>query len=130
MSYRYVPGYCVPLYLCGELRYSRDFNILRRSLCGFYGNEPKVCCPAQGALDNNGGYPNNPNAGYPNGYPNPSNPNSLNPNNGINPNNNYPNPSTPPSNNNQPNDNLNNENNANLDFTYPRSLPQRKFCFN
>ena len=109
MSYRYVAGYCVPLFQCNELRFSKDFTVLRRSLCGFYGNEPKVCCPAQSNTGGNTGYPNNNNN---NGYPNNNN------NNG-----NYQPPvssTQPPIN--EPDSEINA--NANVDFVYPRKLPQ------
>ena len=129
MSYRYVPGYCVPLYQCNELRYSRDFNTLRRSLCGFYGNDPKVCCPGQSNAGNGGSNPNYPGGGNPN-YPGGGNPSypggNNNPNSGGNTDPNRENPSTGNSGNDYStpasNDNYANEN---LDFTYPRRLPQR-----
>lgn len=126
-SYRYIPGYCIPLYKCNELKYSRDYNILRRSVCGFEGNVPRVCCPAQTNPGGNNG--NNINPGNNGNYPNGNNPNGGDVNPPNNNNDNYPQPN-PPNNNNdnypQPNPSNINDNygNSNVDFTYPRNLPQ------
>ncbi|XP_042899849.1 proclotting enzyme [Parasteatoda tepidariorum] len=38
-------GNCVALYQCRNLIEQRNLGVLRRSLCGFEGKAPKVCCP-------------------------------------------------------------------------------------
>lgn len=41
-------GDCISVSLCPELTKNLDFNLLRQSICGFEGEEPKVCCPISG----------------------------------------------------------------------------------
>uniref|UniRef100_A0A2I9LPH6 CLIP domain-containing serine protease n=1 Tax=Centruroides hentzi TaxID=88313 RepID=A0A2I9LPH6_9SCOR len=41
-------GRCVVLTDCPELARIRDLNFLRRSICGYEGNVPRVCCPDRG----------------------------------------------------------------------------------
>lgn len=47
-------GVCIGITQCPSLKRIRDFSVLRRSLCGFQGEEPKLCCPTSGDATGSG----------------------------------------------------------------------------
>ena len=42
---RNTQGVCIPLSKCQPLKGSKNFDLLRKSICGFNEKIPKICCP-------------------------------------------------------------------------------------
>jgi hypothetical protein len=53
-------GTCLPITSCSSMKHERNLIILRRSLCGFDGVTPKLCCPFNKEKENGGNDPLDP----------------------------------------------------------------------